>query len=287
MKELHFDEARAEAFRDLMVRQACQTPCLMDQLLAVSAAHMSTVRLDRKEFYRNEATLLQTRAVASVNAAQFDVSDDNCISMLLFSILLAQQVMFETLSSRVDLPKFLDKLASWLTICGGIATIAGYSWNFFKTEARKSHSIGVILDGPRFREPKSNISGFLRLEELINAADLGSFSTDACLRATRILHAIVSHDSPDAAPIVRVLFALHWTVLVPPDFVKLVDQRRPEALAILAYFAVLLHHARGYWIVGDAGEFIIQAIAAHLGSSWAEWLAWPQAVLERTRKAAT
>lgn len=47
----------------------------------------------------------------------------------------------------------------------------------------------------------------------------------------------------------------------------------------LAYYGVLLHLARDYWTVGDAGEYLIEAITGYLGSSWADWLRWPNEVL--------
>ncbi|KAI1277344.1 hypothetical protein F5Y07DRAFT_388600 [Xylaria sp. FL0933] len=68
---------------------------------------------------------------------------------------------------------------------------------------------------------------------------------------------------------------IQWPVVVPTEFINLVEERRPEALIVIAYYAVLMHDTKGYWISGDAGAFIIRSITHFLGNHWAEWLRWP------------
>ena len=52
--------------------------------------------------------------------------------------------------------------------------------------------------------------------------------------------------------------------------------RRPEALAVLVYYALLLHYGRSLWQVGDAGAYMLRVIAEHLGPEWDAWLEYPR-----------
>ncbi|KAI1348972.1 hypothetical protein F5Y01DRAFT_306352 [Xylaria sp. FL0043] len=72
---------------------------------------------------------------------------------------------------------------------------------------------------------------------------------------------------------------IQWPVVVPTEFINLVEERRPEALIVIAYYAVLMHDTKGYWVSGDAGAFIIRSITHFLGNHWAEWLRWPNEIL--------
>lgn len=78
----------------------------------------------------------------------------------------------------------------------------------------------------------------------------------------------------------RIGVVQEWLVRVPYEYLTDLRQRRPEAIVILAHYAVLLHQARHYWAVGEAGSFLIQEIGSYLGDYWADWLAWPQQALE-------
>lgn len=45
-----------------------------------------------------------------------------------------------------------------------------------------------------------------------------------------------------------------WPVLLSRPFTDMLMKRKPEALIILCYYAVLLHNRRGIWLVGSAGK---------------------------------
>ncbi|KAL2176086.1 uncharacterized protein P884DRAFT_204133, partial [Thermothelomyces heterothallicus CBS 202.75] len=66
---------------------------------------------------------------------------------------------------------------------------------------------------------------------------------------------------------------------VPQKFTDLLSQRRPEAIAIMAHWALLLHHTRALWHVADSGTHLLRSIADFLGPSWKPWLSWPLSVL--------
>lgn len=55
----------------------------------------------------------------------------------------------------------------------------------------------------------------------------------------------------------------------------MMEARRPEALAVLAYYALLLHYGRDMWQVGDVGRYLIGIIGEGIGKEWWEWVEGP------------
>ncbi|KAK4235021.1 hypothetical protein C8A03DRAFT_37150 [Achaetomium macrosporum] len=276
----------------LAVREAFAWPYLMDELLAVSAAHKSTLVDDRdnsgssrKALYRTEATRLQTRAVARLGSiSQCEISDENCVSLFLFSIFLGQHALFDVFSSlpRGDLAAVLDRFTHCLGLHRGIRVIASRSW---------PRVCAQLQLGPEHLEPpdphvaaaavgqRRGTECAALVELLRSKSQLTSPAKQACGDAVEQLQRMFdSSQLPGTAR--RFIVVQEWMVRVSVAYVDLLAERRPEALVILAYYGVLLHHAREYWPVGRAGSYLIRSITAHLGSYWAEWLRWPNSMLD-------
>ena len=79
---------------------------------------------------------------------------------------------------------------------------------------------------------------------------------------------------PDVSQSANMIFG--WLVIVGKEYTDLLSARRPEALIILSYYAVVLHKRRNFWAIGDAGRFLVNAIDIHLGRHWDRWLTWPR-----------
>ncbi|CCF42411.1 Upc2 protein [Colletotrichum higginsianum] len=236
------DDPTRERYQKMSLKQAIRTPYLMDELLAIAAAHKSTLPGEDQAFYRGEATRLQTRGLAQFNATNAEVSNDNFLAVFLYSTWLSQHVLFDAFSSSssssaaagpAGFSETLDKLVHCMGLHRGVRTIVGGSW----------HKLKAHLDehmGP------------------------GSPFVDSI---------IIGHDRFETGDDT----VIEWSIRAPTAYVGLLDQRRPEALVVLAYWGVLLHRAREAWTFGDAGRTLVWSLAAHLGSYWSEWLAWPQA----------
>jgi len=271
----------AEGMMRQTVREAFTTPFLMDELLAVSAAHRSTLPdAGHRDYYRLEATRLQTRALTQFNAAAATVSDENGLAMFLFSTFLGQHVLFDTFSSHRDLVALLDKLVQCLSLHRGIAVIADRFWPAIRDHV--PHHFGA--DTGHHQLPASEADGrgteCTGLLGRLGRSELSSASREACRAAVEALQRMLDSQRAAQAPASRRLIAVQeWPVRVPGGYIDLLAQQRPEALVVLAYYSVLLHRARDFWIVGEAGSFLIRAIGQHLGAYWADWLEWPNRML--------
>ncbi|KAI0973714.1 hypothetical protein F4678DRAFT_408307 [Xylaria arbuscula] len=271
----------AEGYMAMLVREAAQAPYLMDQALAVSAANMSVKRPRQQRFYREEATRLQTRGLALFNASRALEIANHAMARFVFSTLLSHQVLFDVFSVRTDFPPLLDRLVAAFRICGGVRTMCDRSWPFIMSQYQQHVGINLPAEFVANTGPETTLTRKLaHLEALLTNADLSTAIMSPCSKALGYLRNLSYADERPKFPIFRTARLLQWAVMVPPEFINLVEERRPEALVIIAYYAVLIHDTRGYWVSGDAGAFIIRSITSFLGNYWAGWLAWPNEVLD-------
>ncbi|GJC97407.1 Upc2 protein [Colletotrichum higginsianum IMI 349063] len=286
------DDPTRERYQKMSLKQAIRTPYLMDELLAIAAAHKSTLPGEDQAFYRGEATRLQTRGLAQFNATNAEVSNDNFLAVFLYSTWLSQHVLFDAFSSSssssaaagpAGFSETLDKLVHCMGLHRGVRTIVGGSWHKLKAHLDEHMGPGspfvdsIIIGHDRF-ETGDECRG---LSELFDRdGDGGRNEASRAALAEAVEHLQLMFDVQRNTALTagrRRSTVIEWSIRAPTAYVGLLDQRRPEALVVLAYWGVLLHRAREAWTFGDAGRTLVWSLAAHLGSYWSEWLAWPQA----------
>lgn len=70
-------------------------------------------------------------------------------------------------------------------------------------------------------------------------------------------------------------FAFCWAFRVPVRYQDLVCERKPFALVLLAHYAVILHHLRDSWWMGDWGIRILRRVDACLDPQFRHLISWP------------
>lgn len=271
-----YDLGSSKPGTDNMMKRAVQEsfsfPFLMDELLALSAAHKSFHDPTRKDTYLTEATRLQTRGLSRFNAAQAELSDYNCVAIFLYSAILGQHVLFDTFSLQSDFDAVMSKLVQCLSLHSGVRTIATSSFpKIHKELLGGDKSIPEPL-GPV--KPDDECAPILSLLEESELSDEGK---EDCHRATQALQIMFTRRRLGIFS--GALAVQEWAVRVPTGYIGLLNQGRPEAMVILAYYAVLLHYDRRSWAVGDTGAYLIRSITSHLGEDWSRWLELANRVL--------
>ncbi|KAK9358715.1 hypothetical protein V1504DRAFT_441919 [Lipomyces starkeyi] len=257
------DQNGAEITFQVTIKYGLSAPCLMHEILALAA---STFK---------HSALLQTRALSLFNRAKTDITADNCVPMFLCSSFLGVHVLCDTLTFRDNnFNVFLDRFVSYLHLHRGVRAITNRSWHFLR-ETELKPILEAAESIPQTKEGIGRECDGLQL--LIRSADLSPSVVNVCQQAIVHLQWVFDGQGtlPEGNP--NVIFA--WPVLVSAEYADLLMQRTPEALIILAYYAVLLYYRREIWVFGDAGKFLIESITRHLGTYWEKWLAWPNSVL--------
>ena len=266
----------AEMSRQIAVKSGLSAPYLMHEILAIAARHLSVLRPAQQGFYVHQATQLQTHAISLFNSTKPDITADNCVPVFLFSSLLGVHVLCDTLAFRdSDFCVFLMRFISYLQLHRGVRAVTGRSWHLLHQIELKP----ILQMGEALSQVQGTGEECDRLRTLITSSDLSQSSINACQQAIEYLQWVFDAQCKPSGSedIVHMVFS--WPLLVSSDYTDLLLQRRPEALIILAYYAVLLHYCREIWVIGDSGRFLIQHITRHVGTDWEEWLAWPNEVL--------
>lgn len=74
----------------------------------------------------------------------------------------------------------------------------------------------------------------------------------------------------------RSLSLVHvWPCLAHEAVMQLLWSKAPEALLMLAYYGVLMHHNRHFWTYANLGHVLVRSIARYLGPDWQHFMAWP------------
>lgn len=262
-------------------------PYLMYEILALSALHMSHTTPSQAVYHREEATALQTQALSLFNDSGVEVTAETCAPMLLFSNLLGLHTLAEAVAaSRTDGIGFLDRFVVYLNLHRGVRVVTAQAWELLRHSSLSSvlNSAERALNTAVSRRSEEQATIVAdRLNRLLDDADMGTTSEQACRDAVSRLQLVYQSDvlpgemPPDGLPM-GLIWA--WPVLLSSSFTKLLMERRPEALVILCYYAVLLHRRRQKWFIGDAGQVLIEEVTRFLGTYWKEYLEWPNQMLE-------
>lgn len=264
-----------ELYRNLVVNQGIANPFLMHQILAFSAIHLGVLRPQRHQYYRSLATSLQSRALAGFNEILPRVDATSCLPVLLFSHLVALHTFHDIFTFlEDDFNAFMDGLIGCVKLLRGVNLVSQTWWDVLL----KSELGGIMKEADDVRYSEKPSKGECSpLRDLVAVADLSTSSKEACTEALEKLQDYFDVENVypgDPLNTTNVIFA--WFVTASAQYTELVDQRRPEALILLAYYAVLLHRRRKSWVVGDAGQRLLKSITAYLGRRWEQWLTWPQ-----------
>ena len=80
------------------------------------------------------------------------------------------------------------------------------------------------------------------------------------------------------SPARQVQMLLAWGTMLRKPVVDMLEEGKPEVLAVLAYYFVCLHLCRKEWISGDSGKFLLESLVRYmscLGPEWEEWMETP------------
>ena len=255
---------------------ASMAPYLAHQALALSALHLSKVRPGRSDFYCHYADGLQHEALRLFNQQRSELTNETCVPMLLFSWVLGLHMLCDTITYRAgDLGSFLDDFTRYVNLHRGVKLMTSGKWDILRASEFRD-----ILR--QFPIPSSSLRG-TECNNLITVIDQaeGTSAIKAIYRSA--LESLQSlFDANRENPVENRPTVFAWPIVVPADFTDLLAQRRPEALVILAHYAVLLHRHRNLWVVSDGGEFLIASITKILGMEWRTHLVWPNSELQDT-----
>jgi hypothetical protein len=277
-------------YHHILMSAATSAPYLMYQTLALSALHLGYSTTNRSEYHREEATALQTQALSLFNESLAEITSVNCVPILIFTNFLGLHALAEAVpASELDADSVLDRFVTYLNLHRGVHTITERAWKFLMESnvssilRRAERSLDLA---PSQSQERANVIAD-HLYDLLNDTDMSKDADQACRDAVSHLQLTYQSEpttekSPEGEQQPAGL-VWAWPILLSSKFTDLLMKRRPEALIILCYYAVLLHWRRNMWIMGNVGHMLIEAITKFLGTYWRRWLDLAIHMLEKPR----
>ncbi|EGS18989.1 uncharacterized protein CTHT_0056080 [Thermochaetoides thermophila DSM 1495] len=265
---------------NLLFKCALEAPYLMHQILAVSARRLAVLEPHRADYFHQHAIQLQTKAVSIYNgtAAKAQIDQTNCSALLLFCSLLGRHLFADLLARRdADFDIFLTHFLEFLSISRGLKAMSVSAWDLL-LQSDIRHLVVWALDISQSTPEGTHCSELQRLVK--ETTTLNPLSKEACMRAIAFLQ--VGFDSLLGADErnQKYLMVFMWPAAVPHEFTELLAQKRPEAIAIMGYWALLLDCSKALWHIADSGSYLLRSISQYLGPRWAHWLSWPLSMLD-------
>jgi hypothetical protein len=274
---------RERLYMTTVVREALKFPFLMQQILAIAALHIaSDAPPDKALQYYHRATELQTAAVSGFKDHQNHITDDSAFALLVFASLLGLHVLADhSRTYQMDGQLFLDHFLHVFRLMQGVHALVVDEW---WQKIRDRPDVGRFIDVERIEPPYDSPQEVKELKKLVENPD--KFDSETLVAYTKAIHHLDWFYALCKVPYrsynnVHLLPA--WLIRSSVAYLNLIDQRQPEALIILAYFALAVHFYRDSWMVRDTGIRLITAIEANLDPQWTKWLEWPKKVIVSTQ----
>ncbi|KAL6900049.1 hypothetical protein GGI43DRAFT_423175 [Trichoderma evansii] len=237
-------------------------PLLQLILLRFAALHLGVINADATEEqqYRQQAVQLQMRALALYNSLNPEVTAQNCTTVFLFFSLTGLHMLHDTVNTEPDKLELLEKFIQFMHFYHGLGTIINRGWHVIRnSELKIIFDPIVAMDRPGAKSGEE-CEGLMRL--LLAAKErLGP----------ELAQAVFDQYSALPEPINRQVI-LGWLLRTPAEYLNLLNMRQPEAFALLAHWAVILHWGRSFWVYGHAGRILL----------WDHWMAWPNQAIRHT-----
>ncbi len=273
------EPAQQRIWQSIAIKFGLSFPFLLHEILAIAALHLAHCKPERQSHYCTKATELQSHALNGFNAIEKNVGVSNCGAIMLFTSLLALHVLADPSRSRgLNFSEYLDHFLGCINLMRGVRQVVIQDWWPYLSESE----LKPLLTVGDPKKPYLIPDECRELAELTRNPDLGAASIKAYDDAIDRLqwNFAVSEVPSQTHSTIRWLLA--WPAQLKDDYLELLNERRPEALIILAYYGALLHFYRGSWAAGDCGAFLIRAVNAHTGPYWGRWMAWPNRIIEST-----
>ncbi|KIW26982.1 hypothetical protein, variant [Cladophialophora immunda] len=262
-------------WQGVVVRMAFSFPFLMHELLAISALHLAHCKPENASWYHTVSTELQTLALNKFNSVERDINASNCAAVLIFTMLLAVHILADpSRTAGLDSNQYLDHVINCVMLMRNVPKLIIQDWYEYLKETELKPMFKVQPPPTPYRIPQP----CLDLSKLTMSPDLGDQTRVAYETAIERLHWVFAVSNVLEQRHTTIRWLLAWPVQLKGPFLESLNQRRPEALIILAYFAALMTFYRECWAVGDSGSLLIQAISSHLGPHWSEWMEWPMSL---------
>lgn len=268
-----------------MLDLAIQHPFLLHALLALSSFHLGATESTLRKVYRDQSDRLLKQGLEGFNTIVLanGLTEDNILAAFVFSNVVGLTKfahLFSTMHNSVE--DFIDSFVACVTLLRGVSIVLQGWWPFI-LKSKLLQALYPTPDGPpKIDQNTEELPQLADLRALLEASKLSTIPLDSCREVVRQLQGLYNDSGKDnqSADELRGFPESVWIMKFPAEFHVLLTQKKPEALIIIAHAAPLLHRRRQYWLVGNAGQVLMNGVGDFLGHEWSSWLDIPRKLID-------
>ncbi|KAF4539473.1 putative C6 finger domain protein [Lasiodiplodia theobromae] len=263
--------------------------CVLHNIMAFSAMHLASLRPEQSAHYAALAAHYSTLGLQRTTELLATADETNCQAIYVSAILICLYVLAKG-PSPGDYLLFSDNGPSeWVPLLGGLRAIVNtYGLAVLRTGllAPMASLRSSATQPAAALENKPWIDWERPLEDLrawlISAATEADVYVEALDGLTRCYEGRYgrgperSYRGDSANQVV-----MGWIYRTKQDFILCLEQKRPMALVILAYFAPLLKSMEPMWYMRGWAEHIVAGVHMFVDEHYWAWLRWPQEQIEQ------
>jgi Fungal specific transcription factor domain len=269
-------------------QMAMEYPFLMGGILAVSALHLASLQLPRRQELTLRASAHESKSLPLFRSMISKTNTQNAHALFAFSGL----VIPCTLSTSSNSENFghgnLTSLPpNWFHLIRGTCMMLFSNWQtleagpFSPVMQQTKYSMEYISN------PNDvHLAGLLPLfSTVVPVSPNEKRNLQLCLLALTELRR-VSALPYSPCKTVDTRGALYiWPGTIPQGYVELLQEQHPVALIIFAHYCVFLNNVEECWYLKGHGTEMLLRIENALDTIWTPWLAWPLQQAGLTRDA--
>lgn len=260
---------------------------LIHNFMALSALHLYQRDRSRSDLF-DRACYLQGVAIQHVQPVIANLQEEDSLAALLFSGHTAAFGLAEfMLNPHHDNVDPIDKIIECFQLSRGVKVVVSPHWGYLKDTWLK-----VILDKAEAHEDqvRATIATDFPTYSMVRSLAFGQDDPERRQRCLKVVEDIftfigITASHPNDVP-TSTHFIDGWVVQLPAAFKDMLVERRPIALIILAYWAVLTSINPRAWHLRGLAELLMARIETILGSEWSEFLRWPRDRIAENARAA-
>lgn len=275
--------SQEEMWRVAVPQLAMQHRFLMQGIFAVSALHLAHLHPERHQELIIVAAQHQQSALQSYRSVLENVTQDNCNAVFAFSGLVvcyafgSPQLPEGLLLTRTDKTQ---PIPDWLRFIRGAFSLLSSSWSWIQNGPMapmlepipRNTSVLNDTDDKQLRGLQSLLDSPTLINRDEQTLDKTKLYHEALYELRRAFAESYSLENP--AFCVR-WASFDWPVRVSEGFIKLLSEKEPRALILLAHYCVLLKREEPCWYIDGHGQQLLSTIEAILDEDSKKWIEWP------------
>lgn len=266
---------------------------LLHGMISTAALHLAYLEPEQQSKYQLLAAKHQNIALGPFQTEILNITSENCDQVFAFSLLLLVSHFVSCRSP--DLATYLPGtteykgLATWLVWPRGCQTILNQARSYIKSgplgplisDEKRAQALSEAAKGISGDEDDRSLAYLLQYIHSSPSTRASTTITEMEAYETVIsqLRGLSTASLHAQDSIARRAFACIWLFTIPEIFIRLVDELRPPALAIMAHYCLLLKKCQSCWYMETRAYSLLKMVRMCLDEEWIACIQHPLSVL--------